>query len=222
VAASGGYYISCLADRIVAHPNTVTGSIGVVGVFPTARELYAKIGARVETVEKGKWAEFFRIDRDLGAEQKAVVLDLMNGVYDEFAERVSEGRKLSIEEVKAAGEGRIWSGSQALDLKLVDELGGLDLAVERAKELAEIPPAQAVSIRNYPREEDWFNYFLRRFQNVAAGWREALLTPEQRQMSYALRYLSRFAERRDFVQMIMPVDVPGCGEWWSRSAEVRP
>jgi len=222
VAASGGYYISCLADRIVAHPNTVTGSIGVVTVFPTAQELYEKIGARVETVEKGKWAEFFRMDRDLGSEQQAVLLDLMNGVYDEFAERVAEGRKLSVEEVKAAGEGRIWTGSQALERKLVDELGGLDVAVERAKELAKIPPAQAVRIRNYPREEDLLDYFLRRLQNVAVEWREALLTPEQRQLSRALSYLNRFVDRRDFVQMILPVDVPGCPAWWTRTAEVRP
>jgi protease-4 len=222
VAASGGYYISCLADRVVAHPNTVTGSIGVVTVFPTAQELCEKIGARVETVEKGKWAEFFRIDRDLGSEQQTVLLDLMNGVYDEFAERVAEGRRLSVEEVKAVGEGRIWTGSQALERKLVDELGGLDVAVERAKELAKIPPAQTVRIRNYPREEDLFDYFLRRLQNVAAEWRETLLTPEQRQLSRALSYLNRFVDRRDFVQMILPLDVPGCPACWSRTAEVRP
>jgi protease-4 len=222
VAASGGYYISCLADRIVAQPNTVTGSIGVVGVFPTAQELFEKIGARVETVEKGKWAEFFRMDRDLGSEQQTVLLDFMNGVYDEFAERVSEGRKLSVAEVKAVGEGRIWSGSQALERKLVDELGGLDVAVQRARELAKIPPAQAVRLRNYPREEDVFEYFMRRFQNVATEWRETLLTPEQRQLAHAFAYLNRFVERRDFVQMILPVDVPGCGEWWSQSAVVRP
>lgn len=222
VAASGGYYISCLADHIVAQPNTTTGSIGVVGVFPTAQVLFEKIGARVETVEKGKWAEFFRFDRDLGAEQEAVVLDLMNGVYDEFTGRVAEGRKLSIDDVKAVGEGRIWTGSQALERKLVDELGGLDVAVERAKELAKIPPAQAVRIRNYPREEDLVNYVLRRLQTLAVEWRDAMFTPEQRQISRALAYLNRFVDRRDFVQMILPVDVPGCPPGFARGAEVRP
>jgi protease-4 len=222
VAASGGYYISCLADRIVAQPNTITGSIGVVGVFPTAQELFRKIGARLETVEKGKWAEFFRMDRDLGPDREAVVLDLMDGVYDEFVENVAEGRKLSVDEVKAVGEGRIWTGRQALERKLVDELGGLDLAVERAKELAKISPGQAVRVRNYPREEDLFNYFMRRLQTLATQWRESLLTPEQRQYAHAIAYLNRFAGRPDFVQMIMPVDVPGCPSWFAREPELQP
>lgn len=222
VAASGGYYISCLSDRIVAQPNSVTGSIGVVSVFPTAEELFKKIGARVETVEKGKWAEFLRIDRDLSGEQEAVLLDLMNGVYDEFVERVAEGRKLSVDDVKAVAQGRIWTGTQAMERRLVDELGGLDTAIERAKELAKIPSDRKVRIRHYPREEEWLNYLMRRLQSVTTDLRSALLTPEQRELQRAFAYLNRFVEQRDFVQMIMPLDVPGCPAWFAGAAGERP
>ena len=222
VAASGGYYISCLADRIIVQPNTITGSIGVVSVFPTAEELFKKIGARVETVEKGKWAEFLRIDRDLKDEQETVLLDLMNGVYDEFVERVADGRKLSVEDVNVVAQGRIWTGTQAVERKLADELGGLDAAIERAKELAKISSDQKVRIRHYPREEEWMNYLLRRLQSVTADLHKALLTPEQRELQKAFAYLHRFTEQRDYVQMIVPMDVPGCPAWFVRAVGEQP
>lgn len=208
VAASGGYYISCEGSRIIAQPNTITGSIGVVSVIPTAEGLYKKIGARVETVEKGKWYFYFRPDRNLTQPQRDVLLDYMKGVYDEFVEHVAEGRNLSVEEVAAVAEGRVWTGNQALENKLVDELGGLDLAIERAKELGKVQ-GQPVKVRYYPREKDFVNYLLEQLDASVRSIRESwLISPEERQIRRALDYLRDFVQQRDFVQAILPLDLP--------------
>jgi protease IV len=208
VAASGGYYISCAANRIIAQPNTITGSIGVVGVMPSAEELFKKIGARVETVEKGKWALFFRVDRDMTAEQKSVLMDLMNGIYDEFVNHVAEGRHLTPDEVKSVAAGRVWTGTQALERRLVDELGGLDLAVQRACELAKVSREQVV-VRSYPQGKDLFRYLLRQFNTLAAScWDRLSLTDDERAVRLALDFITRFERQRDFVQMILPLDLP--------------
>ena len=208
VAASGGYYISCSANRIIAQPNTVTGSIGVVGVIPTAQELFRKIGARVEIIERGKWAQFFRLDQDLSPEKEAVILDIMSDIYDEFKAQVVVGRDLSADEIEKAAEGRVWTGAQALDLKLVDELGGLDLAIRRAKELAGLTD-RTVSLEYFPRQKDIVSYVLRRvlseMRSLRSGW---LLSPEEREFREAVEYLERFARQREFVQAILPVELP--------------
>ena len=208
VAASGGYYISCSANRIIAQPNTVTGSIGVVGVIPTAQELFRKIGARVEIIERGKWAQFFRLDQDLSPEKEAVILDIMSDIYDEFKAQVVVGRSLSADEVEKAAQGRVWTGAQALDLKLVDELGGLDLAIRRAKELAGLTD-RTVSLEYFPRQKDIVSYVLRRvlseMRSLRSGW---LLSPEEREFREAVEYLERFARQREFVQAILPVELP--------------
>ncbi|RPH92407.1 signal peptide peptidase SppA [candidate division KSB1 bacterium] len=214
VAASGGYYIACAGDRVIAQPNTITGSIGVVTLFPTAAELFRKIGARVETVEKGKWAEYFRVDRDLTDEQKNVLLGYMSGVYDEFCAHVAEGRGLSMDEVKAVGEGRVWTGSQAMERKLVDELGGLDLAIERAKELAKIKLGEKVTIGRYPREKDFLSAFFRQMlSDVQLRWRVLLPYDHDRELRTAYEALARFMSRREFVQAVVPLDLPDCSPY---------
>jgi protease IV len=208
VAASGGYYISCLADRIIAQPNTITGSIGVVSVFPSAEELFKKIGARVETVEKGKWAQYFRVDKDLTPEQQSVLTEYMDGVYDEFVEHVAEGRKLTVDQVKASAAGRVWTGNQALDRKLVDELGGLNLAIQRAKELAKVG-TEPVRVRTYPRERYLFTFFMEQLNTSIKAVRSQLLfTPEERQLALATEYLTRFLTQREFVQAVLPIETP--------------
>ncbi len=207
VAASGGYYISCGADYIFAEPNAITGSIGVVSVIPTAEELYKKVQARVETVEKGKWSQFIRFDQDLGPEQKAVLLDLMGGIYDDFVGHVAESRKLTTAEVEAVASGRVWTGKEALERKLVDELGGLSAAINKAESLASLTPDD-VQLRYYPEEEDLIKFLK---QHLGAAIRQmselATLTPEERQVLRAAEYLRTFTQRRDFVQTLAPVDL---------------
>lgn len=208
VAASGGYYISCDASHIIAEPNTITGSIGAVSVIPTAKELYGKIGARVETVEKGKWAEFFRLDREFTARHEAVLSDYMRGIYDEFLAHVEQGRRLSNEKLLAAADGRIWTGKQALELGLVDELGGLDDAIEKACELAELD-RQRIAIVRYPKAAGWMEFLLERFDASAFSVHVNLLGNEaDRELQQAVDYLTEFYRHRDFVQTLMPLELP--------------
>ena len=207
VAASGGYYIACGADYIFAQPNTVTGSIGVVSVVPTAEELYNKIEARVETVEKGKWSQFIRFDKNLTDEQRAVLLDLMQGIYDDFVEHVAEGRKMSVADVEASASGRIWTGNEAVKRNLVNEIGGLSAAIEKAAELARLD-VDDVRIRFYPKESDLFTFLMERFGSSIHALRNGLMvTPDERQMLRAIEFLKGYFHRRDFVQTLAPIDV---------------
>jgi protease IV len=208
VAASGGYYISCAANRIFAQPNTVTGSIGVVAMLPTAEGLYRKIGAREEVVTKGKWAQFFRLDKDLNSEQNAVLLDFMNDVYEEFVQRVADGRGLPVEQVKTVAAGRIWTGNQALERKLVDELGGLDQAIEAAKGLAHLKD-KSVTVRYYPRDKDFLKFMLQQLTDAKTAWSNiGMLSTDERQVQAAIAYLNQFVRQRDFVQTILPMTLP--------------
>jgi len=208
VAASGGYYISCDASHIIAEPNTITGSIGVVSVIPSAEKLYEKIGARVETVEKGKWAEFFRLDREFTTRHETVLSEYMRGIYDEFLSHVSNGRGLSNEQLLAAADGRIWTGRQALKLGLVDELGGWNEAIEKACELAELD-RERISVGLYPKMSGWMEFLLERFDVSALSIRMNLPAVEsERELRWAIEYLTEFYRHRDFVQTLMPLELP--------------
>jgi protease-4 len=208
VAASGGYYISCLANRIIAQPNTITGSIGVVSMFPTAEDLYRKIGARVETVSRGKWANYFRIDKDLTPEQSAVIMTYMQGVYDEFVDHVVEGRAQTRESIQASAEGRVWTGSQALQRKLIDEIGGLDLAVERAKELANLKDKD-VRVRLYPKQKDFLTFVLDRLDDAMVMLHDRVyFLPSELEAQKIVEYLTGYLRQRDYVQAVLPIDVP--------------
>lgn len=206
VAASGGYYISCAANYIVAQPNTITGSIGVVSVVPTAEELYRKVAAHVDVVEKGKWGQFFRFDKTMTAEQEKILLNLMDGVYRDFISHVAEGRNLTESDVNAVASGRVWTGAQALDRHLIDELGGLDMAVRKAEELAEVSESE-VRIRFYPKEEGLFRFLMERFGSTLKQIRhDLLLSADERQILRAAEYLNSFMNRREFIQLLAPID----------------
>jgi len=139
VAASGGYYISCGADRIVALPGTITGSIGVVMAKLVLRGFYERMGINVETIKRGEHVDIYSSTRELTEEERKMVREDMEGIYRAFLERVSEGRKMPIEDVDRIGRGRIYTGSMAKRLGLVDDLGGMEKAVEMARDLAKIP-----------------------------------------------------------------------------------
>jgi protease-4 len=136
VAASGGYYISCAADRIVAEANTLTGSIGVFGIFPNATGLFGKLALGSDVVKTGRYADLGNLARPMTEEEKALIQGYVERCYRTFLTRCSDGRGMSVGEIDAIGQGRIWRGEQALEAGLVDELGGLDRAVELAAELA--------------------------------------------------------------------------------------
>lgn len=162
LAASGGYYISCFADTIVAQPNTITGSIGAFGLFMTGEELmHDKLGINIETVPTNTYADLGTFDRALTDKERAILIASVDQIYGTFKSRVAEGRNLSIDSVEAIGQGRVWSGEEALQIGLVDILGGLDDAIEIAKGMANIEGEYRVV--EYPELEDPFQRLLKEF-----------------------------------------------------------
>jgi protease-4 len=151
VAGSGGYYISAGADRIVAQPGTFTGSIGVVFARPSIPRLLANLGINTETITRGKFAYLDDFTMPLDPAGRAKLVAEMEHIYEQFVERVAEGRTLSAAEVDEIGGGRVWTGVQAVEQKLVDRLGGLQDAIGEAKDAADIEPDEDVEIVFYPQ-----------------------------------------------------------------------
>lgn len=142
LAASGGYYISCAADYIYAEPTTLTGSIGIFGMFPNAGKLLNdKLGVHFSTVKTNAMSDFGDITRAFTPEERAMAQAYIDKGYDLFTRRCADGRKMQQNEIKAIGEGRIWTGAHAQKIGLVDELGSLNDAIEKAKKLAKIDDA---------------------------------------------------------------------------------
>jgi protease-4 len=136
MAASGGYYISAYADSIIANPSTLTGSIGVISQFIYIEGLLDKLGLELETIKSGK-------HKDMGIwpltqEQREIMQDITDDLYNQFISTVAEGRGLAVERVTELATGQLYTGAQALDLGLIDELGGLDTAIDIAASLAGI------------------------------------------------------------------------------------
>ncbi|MFG1930211.1 signal peptide peptidase SppA [Mycobacterium sp. NPDC048908] len=150
VAASGGYYVSMSADAIVANPGTITGSIGVVTGKLVARELKDRLGVGSDAVRTNANADAWSINQPFTDEQHAHVTAEADLFYTDFVERVAKGRKMTVEAVDAIARGRVWTGVDALERGLVDELGGLRAAVTRAKVLAGLEPDAEVRVVSYP------------------------------------------------------------------------
>lgn len=150
-AASGGYWVSTPAARIIADPGTVTGSIGVLGGKFNIAPAMAKLGITSEGVFEGDNVQMFDSFTDFTPAQEAMLRDKMLGeVYKQFVKRVAESRRLSFAQVDKIAQGRVWTGQQALALKLVDQLGGFDAALKEAKKEASLPPDQPVGLVSYP------------------------------------------------------------------------
>lgn len=138
-AASGGYYISCAADYIVAQPTTLTGSIGVFGVIPNIEKFLSnKLGITTDNVKTNMHADALSLTRPMSDYEKLVIQKSVENVYDVFLQHVSQGRNMTVKEVDAIAQGRVWTGADAMKIGLVDTLGGLDLAIRIAAERAKI------------------------------------------------------------------------------------
>jgi len=154
LAASGGYYISCPAEYIFAQPNTITGSIGVFGMIPNLQELMNdKLGITIDGVSTNHSSDFGSIMRPFTPEEGAFIQRQVEDFYDVFLGRVSEGRDMTKAEVDEIGQGRVWSGLNAIEIGLVDEIGGLDDAVKKAVSLADL--GDDYRIWEYPEKEDF-------------------------------------------------------------------
>ena len=150
VAASGGYYVSMAADAIVANPGTITGSIGVVTGKFIAKDLKDRLGVGSDSVRTNANADAWSIDAPFTEEQHAHVVAGADEIYTDFVERVAEGRKMTVEAVEQVARGRVWTGADALERGLVDELGGLRCAIQRAKVLAGIDADDKVELHYLP------------------------------------------------------------------------
>jgi protease IV len=144
VAASGGYYIAAAADQIYANPGTLTGSIGVIMQLANVEGLFKKIGVEYVVVKAGRFKDAGNPGRPLSPEERRIMQTLLDDVHAQFIDAVAEGRHLERAEVVRFADGRIFSGQQAKELRMVDQLGGLEDAIEAAAKLAELPPRPRV------------------------------------------------------------------------------
>ena len=152
-AASGGYYISCAADYIYSEPTTITGSIGIFGMFPDFSGLLTqKLGIKFDEVKTNKHAAFGTMARPFNAEEMALLDQYIGRGYELFRKRVADGRKQTTDQIEEIAQGRVWLGNDALGIKLVDAIGSLDDAVKKAAELAKLKEYHTTS---YPEPGDW-------------------------------------------------------------------
>lgn len=157
-AASGGYYISCAANYIYSEPTTITGSIGIFGMFPDVSGLLTdKLGIKFDEVKTNKHAAFGTIARPFNEEEMALLDQYIGRGYELFRKRVADGRKLSVEAVEEIAQGRVWLGNDAIGIKLVDAIGSLDDAVKKAAQLAKLDEYHTAS---YPAPADWMDQIL--------------------------------------------------------------
>ncbi|HEY4326236.1 MAG TPA: signal peptide peptidase SppA [Mucilaginibacter sp.] len=156
-AASGGYYISCAADSIIAEPNTITGSIGIFAILPNMQKFFNdKLGITFDGVKTGKYSDLGDITRPLTPEEKAILQNQVNHGYDDFTKAVANGRHKTQAYIDSIGQGRVWTGEQAIKLGLVDRLGNINDAIASAAKAAKIKHYNLVT---YPEQKSFLNKF---------------------------------------------------------------
>jgi protease-4 len=161
VAASGGYYIVCPAQTIVASPNTITGSIGVFGTLPNGKELMnKKLGVHIDVAKTNEYADMGSFFRPLTAQEKDMIQFEIEEIYQTFITHVAEGRNMTKEKVDEIGQGRVWSGANAMEIGLIDEFGGLDKAIEIAAKAANLEKYRVVDL---PKLKDPFQQLMEDF-----------------------------------------------------------
>lgn len=170
VAASGGYYIAAAADSIFAQPNTLTGSIGVFGTVPNMQKLFNNhLGITFDIVKTGKFSDFLSgsLSRPMTREEEHILQQEVNRIYHTFVKRVADGRSLTPEQVDSIGQGRVWSGAQAVEIGLVDRLGGIEDAIEAAAQKAGLEDYRIV---RYPAIKQPFESFLSSGKDQIQSW----------------------------------------------------
>lgn len=201
-AASGGYYIACNANKIFAENNTITGSIGVFGMLPNFSPLANKLGINSEQVKthenSANYSPFVPVDEKF----KAFTLEGVEKIYNTFVTHVAEGRKMTFEQVDAIAQGRVWSGTEALKLGLVDKIGGLNAAIAEAAKIAKI---KKYSTQNYPEYEKTFNDLISNLPFAKS--KEAFIKEEIGEENYMLIEQVKKFQKQKGVQAIMPYGI---------------
>jgi protease-4 len=166
LGASGGYYVACAADTIVANPGTLTGSIGVIFEFPVIQELFKKIGVRFEVVKRGELKEVGTWNRSMTKEERDLLQSVIDDTYDQFVKAVVEGRGLDQEKVLELADGRVFTGRQAKDLGLIDELGDLEDAIKIAGKMGGIEGVPK-TIREKPKKVNIVDILTQSFKAIS-------------------------------------------------------
>lgn len=199
-AASGGYYISCNASKIIAQPNTLTGSIGIFGMFPNFEGITKKVGLSYDNVKTNKMADFGDVTRPMREDEKAAMQNYIERGYDLFLTRCSDGRGIPKDSLNLIAQGRVWTGAQALKIGLVDALGNLDTAIAEAAKLAEL---EDYGLRSFPKKEDFWS-------NLFNNQKEELTTKALKEYlgnDYQIFKTIKEIKEQDFVQARMPYDI---------------
>ncbi len=200
-AASGGYYISCIADSIVAEPATLTGSIGIFGMFPNVEGLTNKIGVTSSVVKTNTFSDFGNVMRPLNNDEKGLMQMMITRGYYLFVDRCAEGRNMTREQIEKVAEGRVWTGEMAKELGLVDELGGIDRALEIAVAKAGI---ENYSLKSYPAKES----FLTNLLNLSGGnFIESQIMKSKLGSYYSDFNLLRTIQEREMIQARLPFEL---------------
>ncbi|WP_100615408.1 signal peptide peptidase SppA [Confluentibacter citreus] len=202
LAASGGYYIACNADKIIAEPTTITGSIGVFGMLPNGKELADSWGINAEQVVTNKNAVTYSFFEPLSETQHDFIKEGVVDIYELFTKRVADGRNMSQDDVKIIAEGRVWTGADAINNGLVDELGGLDVALKRAAEAANI---EDYKIKELPIFEKDLDKILRGFGLVKT--KEDILKEELGEENYKILKKVKSMTEKKGVQLLFPYSI---------------
>lgn len=206
-AASGGYYMSCGANYIYALPTTLTGSIGIFGLIPSYGALANKIGVDYDGVKTNRLSdlEVNAVTKGMNAEERALLQAEINRGYDLFTRRCAEGRGVSQDEIKKIAEGRVWTGDDALRLGLIDELGGMQDAIDKAAELAGLEDYKTVA---YPESKDWLTSLLEEAANLDEDRVQAQLQQWLGADAYTTyRYFSQYGKRGCTLHARMPYTI---------------
>ena len=199
-AASGGYYIACNTDRIFAQPTTLTGSIGIFGIFPNIGGLTDKLGIKFDNVKTNKYSDFGATYRPMNTEERAILQRYINNGYELFTKRCAEGRNMNIDSLKAIAEGRIYSGTDAMRLGLVDEMGGLEEAITFAAKKANISD---YTLKYYPSVKS----LIEQISDIFSTSVEERIVKSQLGENYRLFRTIQRAQTTTGIKAIMPYSI---------------
>ena len=204
LAASGGYYIACNAHKIFAENNTITGSIGVFGLLPNFTALTTKMGINSEQINTNQNAADYSVFKPLADNYKFIAQESVEKIYTTFVNRVATGRKMSYEQVDAIAQGRVWSGSEAVKIGLVDQIGGLDAALSYAADLVKI---NNYKTQNFPVYEKNFQDYLGTLGVPFVKTRESFIKEELGEENYKVIEQIRRVQSRKGIQASLPFEI---------------
>jgi len=203
-AASGGYYLACNADKIFAEANTITGSIGVFGTLPNFSKLIDRVGIHVEQVNTHENAAEYSVFKPIDEKFRIVTQESVERIYNTFLNRVAEGRKMTFPQVDAIAQGRVWSGSEAMKVGLVDEIGGMDAALKEASKLAKI---NTYKTQNFPQYEKSFDDLLSNLGLPFFKTKESFIKEEVGVENYKIIEQIRKMNTKKGTQFLMPFEI---------------